>query len=122
MLSLFPTLFSYSQISPLLIRITLAVVLLFWAYKALRTFAGSSLLNKTGCIVEVVVGVLLLLGLWTQGAAIVAVIDLIVRLVERGTKRAILTDGVNYYLILLVLALSLIVTGPGIWARDILGL
>ena len=121
MLSLFPTLLSWEQISPLLIRVALGAVFLHWTYKTLKSRPVSNN-KKMVALVEFITGILLILGLWTQAAAIVAAINLIIRLVERMHKKAFLTDGVNYYLILLVLALSLIVTGPGLWARDILGL
>jgi putative oxidoreductase len=122
MLSLFPTLLSWQEVSPLIIRVVLGAVFLFWAYKALKGFAGPSTNKKIAAIIELIVGVLLVIGLWTQAAAIVAAINLIIRLIERAQKKAFLTDGVNYYLILLVLSLSLIVTGAGIWAIDYTGL
>ena len=121
MLSLFPSLLSWDQVSPLIIRVTLGAIFLYWAYKAVKQRPVSND-KKIVALIELVTGALLVIGLWTQAAAIAAVINLVVRLVERMQKKAFLTDGVNYYLILLVLALSLIVTGPGIWARDILGL
>ncbi|MEI6396578.1 MAG: hypothetical protein WCO48_00675 [Candidatus Taylorbacteria bacterium] len=121
MLSLFPTLLSWSQVSPLILRIILGAVFLHWAYKALKHRPISNN-KKIVALIEFLTGALLILGLWTQAAAIAAGINLIIRLAERMQKKAFLTDGVNYYLILLVLALSLLITGPGIWAKDILGL
>ncbi len=122
MLSLFPTLLSWSEVSPLLIRVVLGAVFLFWAYKAFRSFTNQSVNMKIVAVIELITGALLIIGLWTQGAAIVVAIDLIIRLIERAQKKAFLTDGVNYYLILLVLAVSLIITGAGIWAIDYTGL
>ena len=121
MLSLFPTLLSWDQVSPFLIRIVLGAIFLHWAYKAMKHRPVSAN-KKAVALIEFVTGTLLIIGLWTQAAAIAAGLNLIVRLVERIQKKAFLTDGVNYYLILFVLALSLLVTGPGIWAKDILGL
>ena len=121
MLSLFPTLLSWTELSPLIIRLVLGAVFLHWTYKTLKHRPVSNN-KKIVALIEFLTGALLIIGLWTQGAAIAAGVNLIIRLVERMQKKAFLTDGVNYYLILLVLALSLIVTGAGITAMDRAGL
>ena len=117
-LSLFPRLLDYGQVAPFIIRITLAAVLLHWSYRALKN-APASAGSKSAGLLEAAVGILLLIGLWTQAAALIAGVDLVIRLIGRVSNRAFLTDGVNYYLILLVLALSLIVTGAGWLAFDL---
>lgn len=118
MLSAFPPLLSYSQLSPFFLRIGLGAVLLFWLYRALRE-PNSSTKNKALGIFEGIIGLLILIGLWTQVAALVVIIDLVVRIVNKIMKKAFLTDGVNYYFILLIMALSLIVTGAGWLAFDL---
>jgi len=96
----------------------LGAIFLFWAYRTL--FRPESTINsKAVGLIEGVAGVLLIVGLWTQVAALVALIDFIVRLIGKIMRKAFLTDGVNYYLVLLVLALSLIVTGAGWLAFDL---
>ncbi len=117
MLSLFPTLLSCQQLSPFLIRITLGFILLFWAYKGLRDSNHSSG-KKVIDLGEVIIAILLLLGLWTQAAAGIAAIGLLVCLIGKVRSRAFLTDGLNYTLILFVLALSLMFTGAGWWGFD----
>ncbi len=116
-LSVFPSLLAFEQISPLLIRLTLGVVLVYSAYRAL---SGTSLniQKKSLHIIEALAGLFLILGLWTQVAALFATVDLIVRLIDKIIKKAFLTDGVNYYLILLVLAISLLFTGGGFLGFD----
>ncbi len=116
--SLFFQLLAWNQLSPFLIRLALGAVLLHWSYRALKARGGSGRAKTVGAL-EGIVGILLVIGLWTQAAALVAAIDLLVRIGERISKKAFLTDGVNYYLILLILALSLLVTGPGFFARDL---
>ena len=117
-LSLFPYLLSWSQLSPVLIRLALGFIFIFWSYRGLRGKDVSTGMNAVAGI-ECVAGVLLIIGLWTQAAALVAAIDLVIRLIERIRNKAFLTDGVNYYLLLLVMALSLMTTGPGFWAFDL---
>lgn len=117
-LSLFPSLLTWQLVSPLLIRLVLAAVLIHWAYKEIRN-PVATVHAKGLCIIEGAAGVLLLAGLYTQGAALVATIDLFLRLIGRVTRKAFLTDGVNYYLILLIMAVSLLFTGPGFLAFDL---
>ncbi len=118
MLSLFPSLYQYELVAPLLIRIVLGGVFLHWAYREMRTSSSGSTTKLVG-IVEGIAGILLIVGFWTQGAALFALIDLIVRTFGRMQKRAFLTDGINYYLILLVLAISVLVLGAGLLAFDL---
>lgn len=118
MLSLFPNLFQYELVAPFLIRITLGAIFLHWAYREMKNSTpGSS--KKLIAILEAVAGVLLIIGLWTQGAALFLGLDLLVRLYGKLTKRSLLTDGVNYYLILLILSIALLVMHAGMWAFDL---
>jgi uncharacterized membrane protein YphA (DoxX/SURF4 family) len=116
-LSVFPYLLSYQQLSPVLIRLALGAVFVFWAYQGLRK-SGSSNAFKTMSVVEGIIGILLVIGLWTQVATLIAAIGLAVSLIQKIRTKSFLTGGVNYTLILLVLAISLLVTGPGWWAFD----
>lgn len=117
-LSLFPSLFAYQQAAPLLVRLVLGAVFIHWAYKEFRNPAAT-IHAKGLCVIEGVVGILIFIGLYTQGAALIAAIDLLIRLIGRVANKAFLTDGVNYYLILLILAASLLVLGPGFLAFDL---
>lgn len=117
MLSAFPSLLSWSQVSPLILRVALGIILLYWTYK---TFKQSGSMNtKIVSAFEGVAGILLILGLWTQIAALFVIIEMLVHLGNKIRSRAFLTDGVNYYLLILVIAVSLIVTGPGLLAFDL---
>lgn len=118
MLSIFPSLLSYEQLSPFLIRITLGAILIFWAYRGLRD-QGASSVKKSGNVLEAIIGLLIVIGLWTQAAASIAAIGLLVCLIGKLKDRAFLSDGVNYTLILFVLAISLLVTGAGWFAFDL---
>ena len=116
-LSLFPTLFSWQLLAPTLDRLVLGVVLLHWAYREMRN-TEASIHAKGLCLIEGLAGLFLLAGYFTQAAALIIAIDLVIRIIGRVQRKAFLTDGVNYYLILLVLAVSLLVTGPGFFALD----
>ncbi len=118
MLSIFPSLLSWGEVSPLLIRLALGLVFVHWAYVAFRKHGADSQ-TKIISIIEGIAGLLIVVGLWTQVATLILAIDLVVRLIKKIQAKSFLTDGVNYYLILLILSLSLLVTGAGILSVDL---
>ncbi len=115
MLSIFPNLLTYSLFAPILLRLTIGAIFLFWAYANLR----STTKNTPLIALEALIGLLLILGLFTQPAALLASIILLYRLGHKVKARAFFTDGVNYYFILLVISLSLLVLGPGSYSFDL---
>jgi uncharacterized membrane protein YphA (DoxX/SURF4 family) len=118
-LSLFPVLLSYQQLSPFIIRIVLGVTLAYFGYhKILGSGKSSGSNSKVYGIVELVVALFLVIGLWTQLAALINAVILLIKLGWKIKERKFLTDGVNYYILLLVMAISLIFTGAGFLAID----
>src|SRR3954471_21517064 len=115
MLSLFPVLLSYQQLSPFLIRLVLAGIMIYWSYSGIRHNTGSKRILDAG---QGIVGIFILIGLWTQAAAGLAALGFLVCIVGKIRDRKFLTDGVNYMLLLLIMAISLMLTGPGWWAYD----
>lgn len=118
MLTVFPDLLSYNQLSPFLIRITLGIIMVYWSYRSIRE--QNKQIGKLSIgFIEGVSGILLIIGLWTQVAAMVVFADLAVRTVQKIMKKAFLTDGVNYYFILLIMAASLMFMSAGLLAFDL---
>jgi len=117
-LSLFPSLLTWSLVAPFLLRIVLGAVLLHWVYVSMKDPSVSAKAKFLG-VIEGLAGILFVIGLWTQAAALLAVVDLFARLIGRAARKAFLTDGINYYLILFAIALSLLFSGPGFWAFDL---
>ena len=118
-LSLFPYLLSYQQISPFLIRIALGVTLAYFGYRKMMGQGESSGSNsKIYGAIEIIIAFFLIIGLWTQLAALLNAVILLIKLGWKIKEGKFLTDGVNYYILLLVMAISLIFTGPGFLAID----
>jgi uncharacterized membrane protein YphA (DoxX/SURF4 family) len=118
-LSLFPYLLSYQQLAPLLVRLALGVTLAHFGYRKILGKGQSAGSNSIAYgWVEIVIAFFLVVGLWTQLAAILNAVILVIKLGWKARERKFLTDGVNYYLLLLVMALSLVVTGPGAFSID----
>ena len=66
-----------------------------------------------------ITAILLVIGLWTQVAALINAVILIIKIAFKYHEKKLLTDGVNYYILLLVIALSIILTGAGAFAFDL---
>jgi len=117
MVSAFPFLLSWSEVAPLLLRITIAAVFLHKTYKSLRSSRDHG--DKAIAVVEGLVAIFLLIGLFTQVAALILAIDLLIRLIQKALRKEVLSAGVNYYILLLIMALCLLVSGPGLLSFDL---
>jgi uncharacterized membrane protein YphA (DoxX/SURF4 family) len=110
------------MIAPFILRVTLGLVLVFWGYRGIiaRNPDGSRVPHGGMLgIVDVATGILLVCGFLTQFAALVAVVVLGAKLVSKMLAKSLFTDGVNYYFILFVIALSILFTGAGFFAIDL---
>ena len=118
-LSIFPYLLSYQQWSPFIIRVVLGITLAYFGYhKMLGSGQSSGSNSKTYGIVEIIIALFLIIGLWTQLAALLNAIILVIKIGFKIKEKKFLTDGVNYYVLLLTMAISLIFTGAGFLAID----
>ncbi len=117
MMSIFPHLLNYSLVSPLILRIILAVTFGWIGYAKIKTHEQMEF--RSLGVVEIIMALFLLVGLMTQLMALLTAVILAVKLVVKIKDGAFLTDGVNYYLVLLMIAISLIFTGPGLLAFDL---
>lgn len=120
MLSLFPSLLTYQQVGPLLIRLIVGITLLYFGYEKVMhkgTSSGSN--DRTYGVVEMFISIFLIIGLFTQLAALLNAVILVIKLGFKIRDGKFLSDGINYYILLLVMAISLIFTGPGFFAFDL---
>lgn len=115
MLNMFPALITYNLLAPVIIRLVLGVVFGYIGHHRIKTKEKGLVLFG---MIHVIIGILFFVGLMTQVAAIVASIILVVQLAHKVKSKAFLTDGVNYYILLLAMSLSLIFSGSGLWALD----
>lgn len=132
MLNPFPELLMYSALGPLVLRLLLGLifidlgVLKFRSEKErwLASFEAlglnpSGLLLPIYALLQLVGGFLLIIGLWTQVAALAFVIFSGIELFVEWKAREILKRDVIFYLFVFVISLSLLVTGAGGYAFDI---
>jgi uncharacterized membrane protein YphA (DoxX/SURF4 family) len=117
MLSLFPSLLTYEMLAPFILRLTLGGILFYWAYKRMKTKSSGKLMALG--FLEGIVSLLLIIGLFTQAAALITLVILIVKLFKKIKDKAFFTNGVNYYFILFVIAVSLLFLGAGAFSFDL---
>jgi uncharacterized membrane protein YphA (DoxX/SURF4 family) len=120
MLSMMPFLLNYELAGPLIIRLVLGITLMHFGYRKVIGKGDSSGSNsKMYGYIEMFISIFLIIGLFTQLAALLNVIILVIKLVLKGKNGLLLSDGVNYYILLLTMAVSLMFTGPGFLAFDL---
>ena len=120
MLSLFPSLLTYQQAGPLVIRLICGATLAWFGYQKVRGRGTSSGSNSAVYgYVEMFLSLFLIVGLYTQLAALLNAVILVIKLALKAKEGKLLSDGVNYYILLLAMCLSLMVTGPGFLAFDL---
>jgi|SRR3989344_714568 len=131
MLSILPQFLDYSFYAPTILRIALGAIFLVHGCPKLfgdrSQFAGwlASMGFRPGwawallvAIVEAVAGALLVIGLFTQAAAAVLAVELFIIIIwfKYGQK---FVGGWEFDFVLLIMALALLVLGPGAWAIDL---
>jgi uncharacterized membrane protein YphA (DoxX/SURF4 family) len=112
MLALFPSLLSWALLAPFIIRFVLGITLIHFAFRHYKAH------QRTTALGFGILGILILIGFLTQLAATLTSIVFIVLLVHKMKRGAFMSDGVNYYLLLLGMALSLLFSGAGLYAID----
>ncbi|OGF62855.1 hypothetical protein A2926_04180 [Candidatus Giovannonibacteria bacterium RIFCSPLOWO2_01_FULL_44_40] len=138
MLSLFPQLLDFQFYAPLLLRIALGVIFLAHGWPKLAgdkaQFAGwlESMKFKPGkfwawlvALIEFLGGIALIVGFWTQLAALVLAVQFLVILlwIQRGKPfiggPPAGEAGREFDFLIFVALLALLVLGPGAWALDL---
>ena len=132
MLSVFPDLLAFGLLAPFLLRVALGFVFIsFGKYKlgggrAEKAKFFESLGWKYGLyvatvlgIIELVVGVFLLIGLYTQIAALAAALILLCALILKKKAPHGIESSSCFLFLLFIIALSLLVSGAGLFAFDL---
>ena len=130
--NIFPELFSFSLIAPLILRVVLGFIFLNLGYLKLGKEKNGwiSSLNILGIkpatffviilgIIEVIGGLLLIAGAYTQLAALILAVISVSELLIEYREESILKRDMVFYLLLSAICISLILTGAGLYAIDI---
>lgn len=110
--SFFPQLLFLAPFSALLIRISIALILVFCAWKHVTS---DTPLRRILGFVELLAGVFIAVGAWTQVVAIVVFCVGLIWLAFPSTRAL----PVSTILLTTVLSISLVITGAGLLAFDL---
>lgn len=127
MTSLFPQLFAYQFFAPTILRIVLGIFLILFGYLKFKDMNGKiELFFSLGikparfwvlfiAILEFVAGIFLLFGFLTQVAVVISALVMIAAIFTVGK----VTKRYDFYIILLAVSLSLLLSGPGAFSIDL---
>ncbi len=132
MLNPFPELLTFALLGPLILRALLGLIFIdlgllkfrgekeSW-YASFKTLGlrPASLFVPLYALLQIVGGVFLVVGLWTQIAALAFVIFTGIELYIEWQTRKILKRDIVFYILIFVISLSLLLTGAGAYAIDI---
>jgi len=132
MLNPFPELLVYSSIGPFILRVLLGLIFIDLGFLKFRSekeawlasletlgLRPADLFLPLYALLQIIGGVLLLLGLWTQVAALAFVFFTGIELYIEWRAREILKRDMVFYLLVFIISLSLLLTGAGAYAIDI---
>lgn len=131
MLSVFPDLYTYQLVVPLMLRVILGLLFIYFGYMKLYNHREQKLvffsrlnLNppilflSATALLEIVGGVFLLVGFFLQPSAIALALLMLGTVLVKIFKPSSLPNDIGYYLLLLITTISLVFLGPGFFAFD----
>ncbi len=129
--NLFPELFSFSLIAPVILRVVLGFIFLNLGFLKLgkEKDGWNGSLNVLGIkpagffvgllgIVEILGGLFLIAGAYTQLVALILAVISLSELLVEYKEESILKRDLVFYLLLATICVSLLLTGAGLWAVD----
>lgn len=122
MLNPFPDLLTYSLLAPFLLRVVAGLIFIdlgVLAFKNKKKVPSPALAVKIFGLIEIVGGVMFVLGFYTQIAALVLAIFTFVETYIEYRSPEILKRNLVFYILLLTISLSLLLSGAGAFAIDL---
>lgn len=127
----FPELLTFGLLAPFLLRVTLGFILINLGHLKLTKervrwetafetmgFKSKESLTKIFGFIEIAGGLALILGFYTQIAALVFALIAFAELYVEQKEESLFARDVVFYLLLFVIALSLLFSGAGFFALD----
>ena len=120
MLSLWPELFSFALVAPLLLRLALGGIFLTAGWRELLRPGQPPLgLKRLTGLGHLAIGGLLFIGLWTQLATALAAVEILFYLGDNLWRRHPSPRPLGYLFLMLTASLALLFLGPGFLAFDL---
>jgi uncharacterized membrane protein YphA (DoxX/SURF4 family) len=132
MLNPFPELLTYSFFAPFILRVVVGLIFIDLGMLKFRgekerwlasfetlNLRPADLLLSLYAALQILGGILLLIGLWVQVAALAFVIFVGTELYIEWKAREILKRDLVFYMLIFAISLTLLITGAGAYAIDI---
>lgn len=133
MLSLFPSLFDYSLLAITVLRVSLGLIFVWFAYtkifrERLERIAFFEKINVRPAIffyslvtgLELIAGISLTIGLYTQAAALtVGILMVFATLIKWRKSDTLPYNTIEFYLLLATVSFAVLFLGPGVFAFDL---
>jgi uncharacterized membrane protein YphA (DoxX/SURF4 family) len=130
--SLFPDLLNFRDIAPTILRLTLALIFINLGFLKLHgerkgwlmflravNIPFPKFVNSTVAIIEIVGGLMFIVGLYTQVVAIILGLLGLLQIFIESKEESLIRRSFVFYFLVIAICLSLLLTGPGIMAIDL---
>jgi len=119
MLNTFPDLLNLSFIAPLILRIFVGSYFLKQSWEELNFYRKGLIESfKLSKILETLGGILLIIGFLTQVTSLFLILITVFNIVYHIKNRRLNEEKLDFYIIILGILISLIITGAGFMAID----
>lgn len=116
-LSIFPELYNYKEYSPLILRSSVGIIFVGDGWRDINKRGGLKIFNIIIGSLKIISGLALLFGTYTQLWALVAggisVFNIFFCFKEGNYQK------VKYYLLVLIILISILLSGPGLYSIDL---
>jgi putative oxidoreductase len=120
MLNTFPTLLTFSLLAPFLIRASLGIIFIILGYTEFKKDKYNvPKLSYTISILEIIGGLVLLVGFLTQIVSIVLSIIIFSIIVIKFRNKSYNSNEVTLYVFMFISLISLLLSGAGAFAIDL---
>ena len=132
MLATFPILLTFGLLAPTILRITVGLIFFYFGWLKLTKDRESKMnfFNIIGlkpaiiflwlvASIEIITGTMITVGFLTQIASIIASIIMLISIFIKIKVPKALPNSLDFYVLFFVVFLSLIFSGPGIFAFDL---
>ncbi|HEC30699.1 MAG TPA: DoxX family protein [Candidatus Yonathbacteria bacterium] len=131
-LSIFPDMLTFGLLAPFILRVVIGLIFIYfgvskiWLEKERRVkffkkigFGAGIVFFWIISVLEIIGGVFLMLGLFTQPTSLVLMLIIIGAIYTKIRHPHLLDNTVEFYFLVLAVLLSLLVLGPGFWGIDL---
>lgn len=135
LLNVFPDLLNYSALAPTILRIILGILVINLGYlkivsekeRWLELFETLNLrpvglFLKVFSAIEIIGGIMLIIGVYTQIVALVFAVMYLCEAILDYEEESLVKRSLPFYILLCAISISLLLTGAGLFAVDIVGL